>query len=188
MSTSAATMTVFVTTDATFKKEDFSGGKWAVLNDYSDKSTFIAAMEDYKVNVLGDVAGELRFLDWESDFSWMPNIAIYKLIDNESVDERLWQLLDKPTLTLEVLDAYLGIQPLKNESFSETIALAEEVYVGYYKTEEEWAEHYYALEFQLMPQIIRKNVNMKQLGKDAGEFFRVSRGHYFRKGRSVRFK
>ena len=177
MSALATTMSaeIFVTTYGVAAVKGFAMGKYFDVTEYENKQDFLAAANDYALNVLGDTDAELCFPDYSASFKTRG------MIEECGVSEGLWEMFELDSDDVEILEAYLDNADMVDDSVIATLEHARIRYAGHFESLEDYAnEHYEGCEeLEALPEILRNCIDMTEVGRRMTDDMSICNGHYF---------
>lgn len=170
---------VFVTTQAAIDTCGYGRGKWFELQNYSNKTEFFGAAKEYVAIELPPSDGKILLHDAEASFDSLFNLNIDKLIKDNDVSDALWQLLAMTEEDLDILNAFLSVADMINNSYKETLDRAKLIFLGCFLSDASYAEHRYKDELEAMPEQLRASIDLDKLGAELSKEVLSSNGFYF---------
>lgn len=174
-----ATAKAFVTTKGAITNLGHGAGRYFNLEDYENKSEFMAAAREYALWRIADPEPLVVFTDHKTNFDHLVGLDRHYAITDTEVSASLWQLLRMSVEDLTVLEAYLCVANLIDGSLSTTLEVALSKYLGFFANSAKYAEYHYKAILNDLPAPLANNLDMDKVGIDICSELLVCKGHYF---------
>lgn len=168
---------VFVTTYAVGNEQGFATGKYFDLTDFDNYDEFYTEATEYAINVLDDEDPELCFPDY--DVSGI----LKSYVGEHGIDPIVFDIIEiQDEYDMDMVEAYLSDYYCSyKENFDEICRKAEDDYIGYYESNEEYAWEWLEGSGYLdgLPSIISGNIDIESVARDLMLDVYESNGYYF---------
>ena len=159
-----------------------------VLNEYENKDEFMAAVDDYVTNTLGDTA-EDREIKYSGGFYRFyssrsaDQCVDLRLISTTDVDEDVWALLDLNEEDLGIFVAWYALYEMSDNGVDLTLHKAKQYHIGWFSSEEDFAKSQAESsgELENIPKYLADHIDFEAVGNEmlGKGFIKEANNHYF---------
>lgn len=158
-----------------------------ILNEYEDKDEFMAAVNSYVTDVLGDTSEdrEIKYLEpfYRYVSSTAPDSSFdFGFITTDAIDEDVWALIDLDEDDLGIFLAWYKLYEMSDDGVELTLHQAKRYHIGWFDSVETFARSRLAIsgELDTIPEYIAECIDFDLLGNNmlTGDI-KEANNHYF---------